>query len=105
MLAVVGLVIGGIWWAASAVSDSIKVNQTISGIALFNADIRKVFNRVSGVDANIPLAVFSNIPTGWVAVDANHIKSPHGANIGFQIMTNSVSAAGDRYFVTAHPTP
>ena len=43
VLAVVGLVIGGLWWAASAVSESRKASEAVKGTLFTLNDARRLF--------------------------------------------------------------
>ena len=90
VLGVVGLVIGGIWIAASAVSDHSKVNSTLSGVvkacdkaaSLF---VRRMLPSGSYEQDILSAAIAVNaFPTDWVK--GSTVKSPIGGNILMSIL-------------------
>lgn len=60
VLAVIGLVIGGIWVAAAAVSEKMKMNTLVTGI-------RTAFNRadLAFQRQNVGIGVWLNTTAGW----------------------------------------
>lgn len=72
MLAVVGLVIGGIWVAASAVQDELKISRFSQGILLSCTNMNNVFPRWTAPDGTGNLLITSAaysagvFPKDWV---------------------------------------
>jgi hypothetical protein len=85
VLGLVGLVVGGIWVAASAVYENYKVNKTVEGVSTI---ARNVQNLISERDAlamwswfmlNDTLLAANAIPQDWV--HGTQIIHPYGSNL------------------------
>ena len=66
VLGVVGLIIGGIWIGADAVYTNTKVNQTIQGIMMIDANLNRVFN---GRTTVITTAIGGSVLDGMKILD------------------------------------
>jgi len=64
VLGVVGLVIGGIWVAASTVSENHKINQTITGIGQMTQDFRNMYSGLEPSPGPFDANLFKFYP-GW----------------------------------------
>lgn len=84
VIGVVGLVIGGIWVAASAVNDHFKVSQTAKDVLSICDSTTRVFNMVSsGAGRNDLMATIAAdagvLPETWVVNGA--VQSPIGGSV------------------------
>lgn len=89
VLALVGVVLGGIWVAASSISKQQKINQTVEGLIVFATAIQNVMSLTAGAQMgccpNItPVLVASaGIPAGWSANATNtQLTTPTGSTAG-----------------------
>ena len=86
VLGVVGLVIGGIWVAASAVMENIKVNKTVEGVFTIARNAQNLISRADsaamGAIDMVPMFINAKIvPEDWVFGDA--VKNPLGEKLYF----------------------
>lgn len=91
VLGVVGLVIGGIWVAAAAVSENMKVNDTLNGVATTANNVQRL---ISFADATVmneditPDVIDTGIfPTDWVANGS--ITHPFNGAVTFKNLHDS----------------
>lgn len=84
VLAVVGLVLGGIWVAAAAMYENYKVNKTVQDIFFIASNIQ---NSISIKDANTLLSLTSinslliaskAVPSDWIKNE--NLETPYGTN-------------------------
>ena len=89
VLGVVGLVIGGIWLAASAVQQNMRINRTVSGIAiiaqnyknLFPGAMRTTVLGLTTLDA-YRMGLFDGADGFVFDVASNTLSTPHGKKSG-----------------------
>lgn len=83
VLGIVGLVIGGIWAAASTVNENLKVSRTVQGVLSTCAEAAKVFSRgtissgtieVDRTDVAIAAKIF---PADWIS--GSSVITPYGS--------------------------
>ena len=90
VLGVVGLVIGGIWVAASAVQENLKIERTLKTVSLVSESARNLFP-VWAINQRLPAddtgtyitseAIKSGIiPGDWIPSGSNQSKHPWGGN-------------------------
>jgi len=94
VLGVVGLIIGGIWVAASAVSESKRISDTLAGTAQLVQNLRAQY---ANVDLNAQFAdnpyftadssVFKNV-IGFTYTDTFNVKDAWGQDVGGTFATN-----------------
>ena len=92
VLGIVGLVLGGIWWAAGAVNDTIKWRKTEKGWYLIlnevmqELDYRTVSSLGSSYNATIWFRASIPVPDGWKKSQVDHgltyrLHDPEGYGI------------------------
>jgi type II secretory pathway pseudopilin PulG len=89
VLGIIGLVIGGIWYAAAAVIQNQRVNDTATSILQIANNARRLFPissypTVSGTDIAVTSTAFAAgaIPGDFKYVSGAYATSPMGAQIG-----------------------
>ncbi len=95
VLGVVGLVIGGIWIAASAVSDKMRVNEAIKGLTLMADRTTRLLSRydieTAGSGDITDFVIASGAaPPGWV--QGSTIIDPWGESVALSSSTPDVYA-------------
>lgn len=108
VLGVVGLVIGGIWYAAAAMYENYKVNKTINDIALIVKNVQELIsirdaesigNAVNITTTLIKAGVF---PETWV--NENNVINPFGA-IAEVLNLAQPAGASTRFFIRFYGIP
>jgi type II secretory pathway pseudopilin PulG len=86
ILAVVGLVLGGIWVAAAAMYENYKVNKTVEGVFITARNIQNLISirdayviGGGGVEITSTSLASGAFPKNWI--DTNRIKSPFGGSV------------------------
>lgn len=85
VLGVVGIVVGGIWIGANAVSENLKVSKTIVGFKVIAANMQRLISRADslrlGQGQDITAAMISAgvFPKDWVINGA--LKNPFGGGV------------------------
>lgn len=86
VLAVVGLVIGGIWVAAAAMYENYKVNKTVEGVLTIAKNVQNLISirdaeMISAVEIDITSYVMKAgvFPKDWE--DSGSAKSPFGGGV------------------------
>ena len=98
VLGVVGLVVGGIWVAASAVMENVKVNETVEGCLFINSQLQEVFpysNALAipdGTDLTSFVLATKSYPESWKF--GSTLKNPFG---GITIITSERDGGGVRF--------
>ena len=87
VLAVVGGVIGGIWYSAAAVYENHRVNKTVEGVQLIVKNIQGLISMVDsesiGNEVNITSTVINAglCPKDWI--NENRVVNPFGGSVYF----------------------
>lgn len=83
VLAIVGLVVGGIWWAASAAFDNLKQQNLAKGILSSAQNLTSMYSTIpttTTIDSLTNLINSNVFPTDWLNGPAA-LKSPYGGAI------------------------
>jgi len=85
VLGVVGLVIGGVWVAAAATKESMKVTDTINGVLFISRNVQRIISNRDAASLPDDTVLDSTLigvqafPSNWVS--GNTIKHPFGNQI------------------------
>jgi len=93
VLGIVGLVIGGIWVAASSVAANVKSNEAT---VMLNTIINNVYNMYKGMPTpssntslDAALVAAGAVPANLVNAAGNDIVNPWGGDVNVNIIANS----------------
>ncbi len=94
VLGVVGLVIGGIWVAATAVNEHSKINRTLEGLIITARNIQSLISvadsgNIGAADITSTVLSAEAFPADWVV--GGSIKTPFGGSV---TVTNSITVTG-----------
>jgi len=94
VLGVVGLVIGGIWVAASSVAENQRWQQTEQGWMYYIETINKLFPKAivasqGNIDFNQQLSMSVPPPAGWTLGTNGRPKDPYGRLLIMQVQGSS----------------
>jgi len=93
VLGIVGLVIGGIWVAASSIASNMKSNDAQ---LMFNSIVNSVYTMYGGMPTpstntslDAALAAAKSVPETFINAAGNDIVNPWGGNVNVNIIANS----------------
>jgi prepilin-type N-terminal cleavage/methylation domain-containing protein len=87
VLAVVGLVLGGIWVAAAAMYENYKINKTVADLQLIVKNVQKLISFQDaesigdGVNISSTLSSAGIFPDDWIS--GSFVKNPFGQWVSF----------------------
>ena len=113
VLGVIGLIIGGIWVAAAAINERMKVNETLAGVMTIINNVNRNFparDYMTGSDVGVlediaphTLGIRMGIPpTDWV--NGNIVYHPFGGPVRLYVQVNSGSPRGELWLIYPFPS-
>lgn len=94
VLAVVGLVIGGIWVASSAVSEKLLISRMVSAVVKIQTSVNSKIERSAmypAADTYLPVYIMGILPQDWVRVNDSSAIAPTGQTFAVQVLANSAN--------------
>jgi len=91
VLGVVGLVIGGIWVAASSVNDKIKMNQAVAGVNIITKNVQGALHAFGTTTGQMAYSnpIYFTGADGYVLPTGGYRQDPWGHDIGFDEHTST----------------